>query len=164
MKLLRGYERTLRVVVHSLTVVAAGGVLTMMLVTCADILLRMVARPITGAMDIVRLAGAVTIAAALPYTTAVKGHVAVEFLFHKLGRRGRVWVDTFARLGGIVLFGILAWESTRRGNALLRSGEGTLTLEIPMFWVAYVIALSCAVTALVILDNLLHPGREMIKP
>ena len=164
MTLLRGYERTLRVLVHGLTAVAAAGVLTMMLVTCIDILLRIVARPLTGAVDIVRLAGAVTIAAALPYTTAVKGHVAVEFVFHMLGKRGRVVIDTLARVGGMALFAVLAWESVLRGRALYQAGEVTPTSEIPIFWVAYVIAFSCAVTMLVILHNLLHPGREMIKP
>jgi TRAP-type C4-dicarboxylate transport system permease small subunit len=160
---LRGYEQTLRGMVHALTALAAAGVLTMMLVTCADILLRVVARPITGAMDIVRIAGAITIAAALPYTTAANGHVAVEFLFQKLGRRGRSGVGACARAGGLLLFAVLAWESTRRGGALFRSGEVTPTLEIPMFWVAYVVAFSCGITALVMLHHLVWPGREILE-
>jgi hypothetical protein len=39
-----------------------------------------------------------------------------------------------------------------------------MTLQIPTFWVSYVIAASAGVVVLVILYNLLHPGREMIKP
>ena len=49
---------------------------------------------ITGALDLGKGCGALVIAGALPYTTAVKGHVAIEYFFHKLGRRGRIVVDT----------------------------------------------------------------------
>jgi len=50
------------------------------------------------------------------------------------------------------------------GGTIPQAGEVSLTLQIPMFWVAYVIALCCAVTVLVKIYNLSHPGREMIKP
>ena len=53
----------------------------MMLVTCVDIVLRKLGHPFPGAYDITKMAAAVTISCALPYTTAVKGHVAVEFFF-----------------------------------------------------------------------------------
>ncbi|MBN2307412.1 MAG: TRAP transporter small permease, partial [Candidatus Hydrogenedentes bacterium] len=99
-----------------------------------------------------------------PYTTAVKGHVAIEYFFLKLSRRGRIIVDTVCRSIGIVLFSFLTWKSVHYGSALKASGQVTPTLQVPVFWVPYVIALSCGVVVLVILHNLLHPGKEMIKP
>jgi TRAP-type C4-dicarboxylate transport system permease small subunit len=153
-----------RVAVQAMEIVAAVGIVTMMLVTCVDVVLRLFGRPLTGALDIVKVAGAVTIAGALPYTTAVKGHVAIEYFFQKLGRRGRIIVDTFARLLGMVLFGLLAWQCIGYGAALRASGEVTATLQMPIFWVPWVLAVSCGVTCLTILYNLLHPGRAMIRP
>lgn len=160
----RVYEYVLRMLVLFLSVIAGLGVLGMMVVTCADVVLRALGTPFVGAYDIVRLAGAVTIACALPYTTAVKGHVAIEYFFLKLSRRGRVVVDTIARSIAMALFGFLTWQSLVYGASLRRSGEVSLTLQLPVFWVPYVIAFACGVTLLVILHNLLHPGREMIKP
>jgi TRAP-type C4-dicarboxylate transport system permease small subunit len=110
------------------------------------------------------LASAVTIACALPYTTAVKGHVAIEYFFQKLGRRGRIIVDSAARTLAMTLFVLLSVQCIRYGNSVRASGEGSLTLQIPVFWVPYLIGLCCALTVLVILYNLTHPGREMIKP
>lgn len=158
------YHQALRTAVLFLGGLAGAGLMVMMLVTCTDVILRVFRVSLTGAYDIVSIAGAITIAAALPYTTAIKGHVAIEYFFHKLDRRGRVVVDTLMRLLGMALFGVLAWQSVKYGNALKESGEVSSTLQLPVFWVPYVIAVSCALVVLVTLFHLLHPGKEMIKP
>ena len=160
----RAYLRALRAVVLALAAVSGLAILAMIAVTCADVVFRAFGRPLTGAFDIVRVAGAVAIACALPYTTAVKGHVAIEYFFQKLNRPGRILVDTVCRLLVMGLFSVFTWQCVMYGNSLRRTGEVSLTLQIPMFWVAYVIAGACAVTVLVKIHNLLHPGREMIKP
>lgn len=160
-----GAVRALRAVVLALAAVSGAGILLMTAATVADILLRrLCGHPIPGIVDIIQLTAAVTIACALPYTTAVKGHVAVEFLFQRLGYRGRVVVDTLARALGIALFAVLGRACWVRGSHLRRAGELTLTLQIPVFWVFHVLGFCCGVVALVILYNMLHPGREMIKP
>jgi TRAP-type C4-dicarboxylate transport system permease small subunit len=163
-RLLGMYTGSIRILVLGLAFLAGMGILAMMAVTCLDVVLRLFGRPLTGAFDIVRISGALTIACALPYTTAIKGHVAIEFFFQKLGRRSRIAVDTTARLIGIGLFALLARQCIRYGHSLRASGQVSATLQIPIFWVPYVIGASCAVVVLVIVHNLLHPGREMIKP
>ena len=72
-------EQILRKLVLLLAALAGLGLLMMMLVTCADIVLRAFRISFSGAYDIVKMIAAVTISCALPYTTAIKGHVAVEF-------------------------------------------------------------------------------------
>ena len=144
--------------------VAALGIVTMMGITCVDVVLRTFSRPLTGALDMVMIAGAITIAGALPYTTAVKGHVAIEYFFQMLSRRWRLVVDTIVRLMVITLFGLLARQCVIYGLSLKQSGEVTATLQVPIFWVPWVLAGSCAVTCLVVLYNLLYPGKAMIKP
>ena len=161
-----GYTRLLRAVVYALVAVSGAGVLAIMLVTCADVILRLrwVNRPFVGAYDIVKIAGALSLATALPYTTAVKGHVAIEYFFHKLSRRGRVVLDSLIRPLGMALFAFFAWRSVIYGLELHRNHQVSQTLQLPVFWVPFVIGFCCAVVVLVILHNLLHPGREMIKP
>lgn len=158
------FTTSLRTVVFALAVVSGSGVLLMMLLTCADVVLRRFGAPLVGAYDLVYLAGAVAMACAIPYTTALKGHVAIEFFFHQLNRTGRIVVDTVVRILGIGLFCLLAWESARIGGKLRVSGEVTATLQIPVFWVPWVMAMCCAVVALVILYNLTHPGKALVRP
>ena len=155
---------TLRRLVLLLAVVAGLSLLTMMLVTCVDVVLRKLGHPLPGAYDLMKMAAGVTIACALPYTTAVKGHVAVEFFYRKLGRRGRVVADTLIRLPIMALFSLFAWQLMHYGAALRRSGEVSMTVRLPVFWVPYVMAFSCAVVVLVTLYHLFHPGKALLNP
>jgi TRAP-type C4-dicarboxylate transport system permease small subunit len=158
------YNRLLQRVVRGLAFVAGASLMLMVLVTTADVVLRVFSLSLAGAYDIVKIAAAITVAAALPYTTAIKGHVAIEFFFHKLGRRGRIVVDALMRSGGMVLFSLLAWGSISYGNSLREKGEVSMTLQLPIFWVPYVIAGSCLLVVLVKIYHLTHPGKPMIKP
>ena len=161
-----GYTWCLRALVYVLVAISGASVLVIMLVTCTDVVLRMkwINHPFVGAYDIVKIAGTLSLATALPYTTAVKGHVAIEYFFHKLSRRGRVVVDSLIRPLGMALFTFFAWRSVIYGFELHRNNQVSDTVQLPVFWVPFVIGFCCAVVVLVILHNLLHPGREMIKP
>ncbi len=158
------YHRGLRWVVNALAWVAGAGLMAMVLVTTADVLLRKFNLSLTGAYDLVKIAATLTVAAALPYTTAIKGHVAIEFFFQKLGRRGRIVVDALMRLGGAALFALLAWGCVDYGNSLRQKGEVSMTLQLPIFWLPYVLAGSCALVVLIKLYHLTHPGKPMLKP
>lgn len=158
------YSKVVRGLVLCLRAVSALGLIGMMLVTTLDVVLRAVGVPLTGAYDVVKIAAALTVAAGLPYTTAVKGHVAIEYFYHKLGRRGRVIADTFIRMIITVLFLLLAWGCVEYGNSLKTKEEVSMTLQLPVFWVPYVLAFSCVLVVFITIYHALHPGREMIKP
>ena len=154
----------LRRLVRLTAAVAGVGLLTMVTVTCVDVVLRKLGHPLPGAYDIVKVAAGVTMACALPYTTAIKGHVAVEYFHHKLGRLGRVVADTLIRLPIMALFSLFAWQLIAYGAKLRSSGEVSMTLQLPVFWVPYVMAFACAQVVLVTLWHMLHPGKPLIKP
>lgn len=158
------YAQVVRKLVFALEVVAALGILTMMAATCTEVILRIFRVPLKGMVDLVSLCAAISAAAAMPYTTACKGHVAIEYFFQKLPWLGRVLVDTFCRICVIVLFGFLSVQCVNYGMALKARGQVTPTLQMPEFWVLYVLAASCAVVCLVKVYHLFHPGRELIKP
>lgn len=158
------YQLALRKVVMALAWVAGASLLTMVVVTSLEVVLRMFHQSMTGAYDIVKIAAALTMAAGLPYTTAIKGHVAIEYFFHKLGRRGRVVVDALMRVFAIILFSLLAWGCVEYGNSLRARGEVSMTLQLPVFWLPYVLAGSCVLIVLIKLHHLTHPGKPMIKP
>ena len=154
----------LRWTTHAMAAVGGCAVAGIVLVTVGDVVGRRFGLPVKGAYDLVRVLGAVAMACALPLTKAVKGHIAIEYFFQKMGARGRAATDTLMRLVLLALFGLLAWQFVLQGNAFLESGEVTATLHMPMFWVPWLAALACLVTAGVTLWHLLHPGRSMIRP
>ena len=154
----------LRWTTHAMAAVGGCAVAGIVLVTVGDVVGRRFGLPVKGAYDLVRVLGAIAMVCALPLTKAVKGHIAIEYFFQKLGARGRAATDTLMRLVLLALFALLAWQFVLQGNAFLESGETTTTLHMPMFWVPWLAALACLVTAGVTLWHLLHPGRSMIRP
>jgi TRAP-type C4-dicarboxylate transport system permease small subunit len=167
LKILFGlYERALRSVVYALAVLSGLTVLGIMVVTCVDVILRhpWVGRPFVGAYDLVKIGGAISLAAALPYTTAVKGHVAINFLLLRLGPVGRRVLSALISLMGMGLFAFFAWRSIGYGLYFHRVGQVSQTSEIPIFWVPCVVGVCCAVVVLVIAHGLVCPKRESAKP
>ncbi|MBN1697275.1 MAG: TRAP transporter small permease [Spirochaetales bacterium] len=154
----------LKKVVYILAAIAGCGIAAMIGITCCDVILRIFGSGLIGAFDLVRITFVVTIACGLPYVTSVKGHVAIEFFFHKLPEKGRVIVDTGIRILSVLLFGLLAWQSVQYGLSLFRSGEVTPTLQVPIFWLGFLICLDCVVVMFVILYHLFHPGKVLIEP
>ncbi len=162
-KILNVYCSVLRYIVFALVIVSGLSVIGMILITCGDVLLRRFSITLTGAYDLVKVLSTVTLACALPYTTAVKGHVAIEYFFHKLGRGSRLVLDSIMRTISTALFGFLGVRSFMYGSQLYRSGQVTQTLQLPIFWIAYLIGFCCIIMAMVIFYSLVRPNREMIK-
>lgn len=138
-------------------------ILLMMAVTCLDVVARRFGASVPGAYDIVRLIGGVAIASSLPLTTAVKGHVAIEYFFHRMGRSGRMVVDSLMRTLQTVAFALAAYSFAVKGGTLLREGEVTPTLQLPIFWLAWLICASCALSAAISLFHLFSPGKELMR-
>jgi TRAP-type C4-dicarboxylate transport system permease small subunit len=157
------YEKVLRWMVTILIWLSSAGILAMIAVTFVDITFRLLRLRFTGAVDIVQIAGATAIAAALPYTTAVNAHVAIEFILHKLSRRGRLVMGSIIKIMTIALFVFAAHRSFLYGNDLLSHNQGTMTLRFPMGWMMYMIAVCLSVNVLVVLYSLLKPNKELIK-
>jgi len=154
----------LRGLIHAMAVVGSFAVVGIILVTVADVIGRQFGMPVKGAYDLVRVLGAVAMGCALPLTKAMKGHIAIEYFFQKMGRRGRALTDTAMRLVLLALFMLLTWQFILQGIKFKDSGEVTTTLHMPMFWVPWLIAGACGVTVGVTLWHLLHPGRSLMRP
>jgi TRAP-type C4-dicarboxylate transport system permease small subunit len=158
------YAQCVRALVYVFVGMSALAIVGMMVVTCLEVILRIFGVSITGVVDIVRICAALAMAGALPYTTACKGHVAIEFFFQKLGRPARAVVDAVTRICVIVMFGFLTAQCVKYGSSMWATNQGTTTLQWPEFWVAYVVAASCGLVCLVKAYHLFHPGKELIKP
>ena len=159
---LEPFFRGVRKLIVFFALLAGAAVLGMMGITVADVALRIFKVGIVGAYDLVRICGVVAISCALPYITAVKGHIAVEFLYRSFSSRGRLVLDSSFRLVALALFGFLVYQNIRYSLSLHAAGELMPTLRMPVFWIPLLIAFNALLVFIVILHHLLHPGREMI--
>jgi TRAP-type C4-dicarboxylate transport system permease small subunit len=143
---------------RSLNALSAAAVMAMMLLTCADIVLRLMRWPITGTYELMGFLAALFVSFALAQTSVDKGHIAVDFLVMRLSPRTQRIVDAVNDAVCIVLFAMVTWQCVIYAAELKASGEVSMTLQLPVFPVVYGIGAGCAVLCLVlaarVLDNL----------
>ena len=157
----RSIELALNQCLLLLALLAGLGILAMMTVTCIDVVIR-VWPSHTGQLDMVRILSVITLAGAPPYTTAVKGHVAVEYFFNKMPPLARLIVDSIMRLLMIGLLSCLP-SAHHYGMRLRVSGELMDTLHCRSFWMPWLIAVSCAISALAVVYHLLFPKKALLQ-
>ncbi|MBN1410714.1 MAG: TRAP transporter small permease [Spirochaetales bacterium] len=154
----------LRRTVKGMGFVSGAAILVMIIVPVTDILLRLFRLSITGSYDIVRMAGILALSAGLPYVTAVKGHVAIELIYHRLPKTAKVIVGIIVNMASMAFFGIICYQGVLYGLSLYQSGEVSATLQFPVFWIPFVLSFCSVIVVLVILYLTAHPGKELMKP
>ncbi|MBP5511297.1 MAG: TRAP transporter small permease [Kiritimatiellae bacterium] len=142
--------------------IALAGLAVMIIAVCTDVALRLFGASLKGAYDIVCVAGALTIAGALPLTTARKGHVAIEYFFQRLNRTGRLVADSISRIAIVLGLAAAVRACIVCGFRYLRNGDVTNTIEIPIFWIPWFVAFAFFLTLLVVFYHLTHPRRLLV--
>jgi len=144
--------------------VASAAIAFIMLLTCADVVLRLFDRPIPGTYELVGLFGAVIVAFALAWTSVERGHIAVELFVDRLPARPRSLVEALGSIAGAALFGLLAWQSLVYARDLMESGEVSLTLGMPTWPFVLGIVAGTAMLTAVLLADALRSLRRGLKP
>jgi len=142
-------------------VLSAACLGAMMLLTCADVIGRAVARPILGAIEVAGFLATLTLAFSLPDTHRARGHVGVEILTMRLGPRGRAVMEAFTGLLGLGLFGVITWRCFDYGAQMQAAGEVSMTLQFPVHYIIYFIAASFGVLTLVQLADVVRFLRTL---
>jgi TRAP-type C4-dicarboxylate transport system permease small subunit len=142
--------------------VACAALVIMMLLTCADVILRLFGHPILGTYEMIGFSGAVVISFALAYTSLEHGHIAVELLVDQLPKRLQAVINTVNALIGVALFSLIAWQSFVYAGDLRESGEVSLTLQIPTYPFVYGISVGCGLLCLVLLADAIRSFGKAI--
>jgi len=132
----------------------------MMLLTVADIFLRIVSRPILGTYEIVSILLAVVIGFSIPQVSLDKGHVYMEFLIGRLAGRKMAALFTFTRILCIMLFLFIGYNLFSVANEFRLSGEVTPTIQLPFYPVAYGVGVCCFIECFVFAFDILKIWKE----
>ncbi|MDD3619639.1 MAG: TRAP transporter small permease [Desulfobulbaceae bacterium] len=139
--------------------IAAAALILMMLLTTLDVVLRLFKNSIPGTYEIIGLLGAVVASFALGYTSVEKGHIAVDFLVMRFSPRVQALAGAVNALVAAVLFGLITWQSLLYAVDLMKKGQVTLTVQLPIYPFVFGIAAGCGLLALVLAVEFLHDIR-----
>jgi len=136
----------------------------MILMTCANIFLRIVWVPIRGTYELMGYFGAVATAFAIGYTQMKRGHIAVDIMVTRFSGKTRRFLDGVNHLLCMAFFAVVAYKVAGYGSTLWRTGEITETLRIIYYPFVYCVAIGCLTLSLVfavdLLKALLASGKE----
>ena len=135
---------------------AAAMLGAMMLFSVADMVMRGFGVTVAGSYEVIGWLSAAAMALALGTVQRHKGHVAMELVVVKMGRRSRALTDASMALISLVLFAIVAFYVVRYGRVLHETGSLSETLRIIVYPWVYVVALGCAGLTLALLVDFLR--------
>jgi TRAP-type C4-dicarboxylate transport system permease small subunit len=157
---MKGFLNAVRGAGSVLSAIAGAALVFLMLLTIADVVLRILGRPIVGTYELVGLAGAVAVGLSLPLTSWVRGHIYVDSLTSRLPRVPRAILNVVTRLLVLALFFLIGWNLIQYALDLRRAGEVTPTLRFPFFPVLLGVGASCLIECLVMVADIVKIFRK----
>lgn len=151
---MEGFLSKVKGISRFLNLIAGISLSFLMFLTIADVILRFFRKPIVGTYELVALSGAVVIGFSVPFTSWIRGHVYVDFLILKFSQKTRNILHIITRCLVIWLFLMIGWNLIKMGTDLHRSGEVSLTLQMPFHPIVYGVGICCFIQCLVLLGDL----------
>jgi len=148
-------ETVSRILNKTLMIMAGLFLLAMMMLTCSNIVLRLVWVPIKGTFELMGFFGAVLTTFSLGYTQIHKGHILVDILTVRFSDRIQNGISLTGHFISMVFFFLVSWQIAKWASTLRTSGEVTETLRIIYYPFTYAAALGCGVLSLVFLVDFL---------
>ena len=147
-----------------LNYLAAVAILAMMLLTCADVVLRFFRRPVPGTYELVGFMGAVFVSFSLGQTSLDRGHIAVDFLVRKFSQKTQQVVEAINAAVCCVMFAFICRQSAVYADTVRQAGEVSMTLQMPLHPIIYGIAVGCGVLSAVLLLGVVQAIMAAIRP
>jgi TRAP-type C4-dicarboxylate transport system permease small subunit len=137
-----------------LNVVAGSSLVFLMLLTVADVFLRMFDRPIPGTYELVSFMGVLVYGLALPFTSWTRQHIFVDFFIIKLPARVSDGFNVVTRVVGMALFFWFGWNVVKYAAGLQGHGELSPVLHMPFYPFAYALGVCCFMECVVLLCDM----------
>ena len=144
-----------------LKMIGAVALTSMMLLTVVDVIGRFFKHPIFGSVELVGFLATIVVAAALPYTHKVDGHVGVEILVRLLPKKAQIRFDIFTRGLSLILFSLITWQMFLYANDIHETGEVSMNLEFPIYYIVYLLAFGMLIFSVTILETIVDNIKQL---
>jgi TRAP-type C4-dicarboxylate transport system permease small subunit len=139
---------------EKLKIGGAACLVGMSLLTCIDVVGRFFRHPILGSVELVGFMATLSVAMALPYTHQVKAHIGVEILVRLFSERIQILIDLCTNILSFLLFAIITWRMTVYARTIQASGERSINLKLPEYFIMYAVAFCLLIFALILLQDI----------
>lgn len=164
---MKSIRRAVEKLAHVLALVGFSGLLVLSIMVAMDIILRAaIDFPLKGVNDVAAIVMAVVITACIPKSLLMKQHLSIEVLGQSLGARMRAALETFASFAVLVFFVLMVWQFIPYTISIVKSGQTTWVLKLPVgpgWWVAtgFLVVAVLAQAAILMTDLAFLFGKDV---
>ncbi len=135
----------------NLVLMGIGGLflVAMVVLTCANVFLRLVWIPVAGTFELMGYFGAVLTAFALGFTQIKKGYIAVDIVVVRFSKKTQNILNAVNAIICCAFFVLVTWQISKYAANLSETGEVTETLQIIYYPFTYAVSVGCGALALV---------------
>ena len=152
---MNNFERIVQWISSLFDRIAQWALAVTMVLLVANMLLRVVWRPIPGTYEISGYLGAVVIGFALAWCGVKGRHIAITVLTDRFPKRVNIITGVIIDILSFAFFILAAWQCYRLGTSMLQSGELSPDLRFPFYPLVYGVGLVCLLLGLVYLVNVI---------
>ncbi len=128
----------------------------MTLMTCADVFLRGAFNfPIFGSEEIVSICAALAIGFSLPYAHKKDVHIGVEILVRLFSKKVQARIKLVTNLFSFFLVLLIGMRMYVYAGTMAKSGEVSMNLELPVYYVIYIMSYCFMIFSLFILKDII---------
>ncbi|MDZ7697653.1 MAG: TRAP transporter small permease [Deltaproteobacteria bacterium] len=161
---MNGFWKFIGWIVDKLKIIGAACLVGMTFLTCADVVGRFFRHPVFGSVELVGFMATLAVAMALPYTQQIQGHIAVEILVRVFPKRIQRIIDICTSLLSLVLFILVSWRMTVYATDMQSSGEVSMNLQFPTYYIIYIVAFCFVIFTLILLYDIIENIRKLRHP
>jgi TRAP-type C4-dicarboxylate transport system permease small subunit len=143
-----------RRVLRPVEVVVAILIFAIMALTVVDVVGRYLFNaPVKGSIEAIELMLGLLVYMAIPLASARAEHIRIDLLDYLLGPRARRMQRLIGNGASALVMGFIAWRLYERGAQFAQFRDTSSHLDVPLAWVAWLMAAFAAVTVLVVLRD-----------
>lgn len=157
-------ERAIAKLSSAMAALAGVALLAMLAVTVVNMVMRVVATPYFGTVDVVSLLAVLVNGFALAEAQRHKSHVAIELVTSRLAMRVQLVIAVVTTVLSMAIFTVAAWRLVVYAQNLSAARARTDSIGLSYWPVAMLLALGVTVLVLVLLRDLLLIRRQWNDP
>lgn len=160
---MESFRRVLLFISDKLKVVGAVFLFGMAVLTCLDVIGRLLKHPIFGSVELVSFMGVIAIACSLPFTHSDEGHIGVELVVRKFSRKVRNIIKLCTEILSLILFSLVTWKMFEYGVKVRASGELSMNLQLPEYGIIFILGCGFVILTLAIIYSILKTFSNLNK-
>ena len=120
-------------------------------------------KPLVGTVELEELMIVILVFCGIAYTQITRNHISVDFVTARLSKGMQNIIATATSLVNTLFFMALTWQSLVLSKEQMSDGTATFDLQIPLFWVMWIVALGFFLFGLSTFTEFLKTAYATIK-